>query len=107
MSIDYPPAILEMCGISQLQLEERIHLLETHFGTPFMESLLHRYGGFSVSLVNQICEKSILADELSTVTGFKVIGKKITDLSNHRASLSEPHGEWFQLTHSRLPIKIT
>jgi len=98
MSIDYPQAILEMCGISQLELEERIDLLETHFGKRFIDSLFSRYGGLDVSLINQICERSILAESLSTISGFNTIHKKIINPSNHRSSLDEPHGEWFQLT---------
>lgn len=97
MSIDYPQKMLEMCGISQSELEEQIHLLKKHFGKLFIEALFKRYDGLSVALINQICERSILAESLATASGFERIKKKIVNPKNNLCSLDEPHGEWFQL----------
>jgi hypothetical protein len=97
MSLDYPQKMLDMCGISHSELEKRIRLLEKHLGEPFIESLFKRYGGLSVALINQICERSVLVESLSTAPGFAVIRKRIVNPKNNASSLDEPHGEWFQL----------
>ena len=97
ISIDYPQTMLEMCGISKAELEERILLLKNHLGEPFVEALFSRYGGLSVALINQICERSVLLESLSTASGFNRIRARIIKQKNHPASLDEPHGEWFQL----------
>lgn len=96
IAIDYPQKMLQMCGISQSELEEQICLLEKHFGAQFIEAILRRRGGLSLSLINQICERSVLAESLALAPGFKTVRKKIVDRKS--SSLDEPHGEWFQLT---------
>lgn len=106
MSLDYPERMLEICGISQPELKEQIHILEKYLGETFIDTLFKRYNGLDVSLINQICERSVLLEALATVLGFSKIQRRIVDSKNHRVSLDEPHGEWFQLTVGYLLISV-
>src|SRR5258708_34462921 len=97
MSIEYPQKMLEMCGISQPEIEEQIQILENHFDKNFMDAIFKRYNGLSVTLIQQICERAILAESLADNEGFRTIRKEIINPKNNRSSLDEPHGAWFQL----------
>ena len=88
--------VLDACGISQPELQERIRLLEEHIGQSFIESILKRKG-LDVQMINQICERSILVESLSSQSGFNRIRNRILRSKDPMPSFVEPHGEWFQL----------
>src|SRR5262245_18196486 len=96
VSIEYPEQMQEMCGVSQRELEEQIHILEKHLGENFIDALFTRYNGLSIVMINQICERSVLLESLASVPGLNKIERRISKSKHNRVSLDEPHGEWFQ-----------
>ena len=76
-------------------IQERIHLLAEHFGKPFIEAILNRKNGLDIADINIICNRSILAESLSMIKGFRSVRKRI--VNHFPQSLGEPRGEWFQL----------
>jgi hypothetical protein len=95
MPIKYSQGLLDLCGISQPELEERIRLLETCFGRPSMDTIFNRYNGLDVALVKTICECSVIVEALSSTSGFDTIRRKI--IRGHPQYLGHPPGEWLQL----------
>jgi hypothetical protein len=76
-------------------IQERIKILEKHFGKSFMDSILKSKNGLDIADINVICNRTIIAQSVSSISGFNKIKDQI--VSNPKPSLNEPHGQWFQL----------
>lgn len=86
--------ILQFCNLTATELMGRVRVLDDYFGCDVLSKVWQR-GVRDIGTVSLLCERSVVAENLATISGFQRVASNIA--ANPEFSLSTPGDCWFQL----------